>query len=41
MVRSLQVIQFLNRLSDYFFVAARYVTMVEGEKEITYKKSKA
>jgi len=31
---------YLNRLSDYLFTLARYVTHKEGHKEITYHKSK-
>ena len=30
--------RFVNRLSDFFFVAARYVAFVEGEEEVEYKK---
>lgn len=29
---------FLNRLSDFFFVAARYAAMREGKAEVAYKK---
>ncbi|UJR23985.1 hypothetical protein I4U23_026951 [Adineta vaga] len=31
---------YLNRLSDYLFTLARYITYKEGHKEITYHKSK-
>lgn len=30
-----QIIAYLNRLSDYFFVLARYCTHVSGEEELT------
>jgi cob(I)alamin adenosyltransferase len=30
-------IVFLNRLSDYFFVLARYINHLENGKEITWK----
>jgi cob(I)alamin adenosyltransferase len=33
------VFVFLNRLSDFLFVSARYAAMKEGQKEIIYKKS--
>lgn len=29
---------YLNRLSDYFFTLARYITYKEGHQEITYQK---
>ena len=35
-----QIIQYLNRLSDYFFVAARYSTHILNREENTYKKAK-
>jgi cob(I)alamin adenosyltransferase len=31
---------YLNRLSDYLFTLARYVTYKEGHQEIIYQKSK-
>jgi cob(I)alamin adenosyltransferase len=34
------VVKFTNRLSDWLFVAARYVAFQERAKEIVYKKSK-
>ncbi|MDD3078527.1 MAG: cob(I)yrinic acid a,c-diamide adenosyltransferase [Paludibacter sp.] len=33
-----QVIKFINRLSDYFFVLSRYVLHSAGKKEIFWKK---
>jgi cob(I)alamin adenosyltransferase len=36
-----QSIVFLNRLSDYFFVLARYLNKVEGQKEILWKPVKS
>lgn len=33
-------LEFLNRLSDYFFVFARYVNLFESEKEILWKPYK-
>lgn len=35
-----EVGQYLNRLSDFFFTAARYVAMMEGHTEKIYKKPK-
>lgn len=32
--------KYMNRLSDYFFTIARYVAMMEGHVEKTYKKPK-
>eukprot|EP00501_MAST-03F_sp_TOSAG23-6_P000950 GSMAST32.ASY1.ANO1.986.1 assembled CDS len=29
---------YLNRLSDFFFVAARYATQISGHHEVVYKK---
>ena len=31
-------LKYLNRLSDYFFVAARWVNFVEGKEEIQYQR---
>jgi len=33
-----QIIKYINRLSDYFFVLSRYVTIHKGGKEILWKK---
>jgi len=33
-----QIIMFANRLSDYFFVLSRYITLKKGNKEILWKK---
>ncbi len=33
-----QIIMFVNRLSDYFFVLSRYITLKKGNKEILWKK---
>ena len=33
-----QIIKYINRLSDYFFVLSRYVTIRKGGKEILWKK---
>ena len=30
--------QYLNRLSDYFFTAARFAASHDGESETTYRK---
>lgn len=35
-----EVVQYLNRLSDYFFTLARSLTYAEGVKEIEWKPSK-
>jgi cob(I)alamin adenosyltransferase len=32
------VLIYLNRLSDFFFVAGRYVVMVLGQSEVTWRK---
>ena len=32
------VLHYLNRLSDYFFVVSRYVTLQTGSKEVLWKK---
>lgn len=32
-----EVLVFLNRLSDYFFVLSRYLTFISGEQEIYWK----
>lgn len=34
------VLIYLNRLSDYLFVAARYITMISGEEETIWESSK-
>ncbi|MQS76335.1 cob(I)yrinic acid a,c-diamide adenosyltransferase [Companilactobacillus halodurans] len=34
------VLKFINRLSDYFFAAARYSNVLEGVKDIQYRNSK-
>ena len=31
-------LRYLNRLSDFFFVAARYVNYCEGQEEIQYRR---
>jgi len=31
------IIQFLNRLSDYFFVLARYISLKTNTEELTWK----
>ncbi len=31
-----EIIVFLNRLSDYFFVLARYIAKVEGKEEVKW-----
>lgn len=33
------IIRYLNRLSDYFFVLARYVSLIHGTKEIMWKST--
>ena len=33
-----EVLRYLNRLSDFFFTAARYVNEIEGRDEIQYKR---
>ena len=33
-----QVISYINRLSDYLFIAARYINFMRGVNEITWKK---
>lgn len=33
-----QIIIYINRLSDYFFVLSRYITLKKGNKEILWKK---
>lgn len=33
-----QIIKYINRLSDYFFVLSRYVTIRKGGEEILWKK---
>lgn len=35
-----EVIQYLNRLSDYLFTAARYANHIEGKSEIIWKAAK-
>ncbi|MDE7180859.1 MAG: cob(I)yrinic acid a,c-diamide adenosyltransferase [Muribaculaceae bacterium] len=34
------VIRYINRLSDYLFIAARFINFVRGEAEITWKQTK-
>lgn len=34
------VLKFVNRLSDYFFAAARYSNVLEGVEDIQYRNSK-
>lgn len=33
-----QIIIYINRLSDYFFVLSRFITLKKGNKEILWKK---
>ena len=33
-----QIVKYINRLSDYFFVLSRYVTIRKGGEEILWKK---
>ena len=33
-------LQYVNRLSDFLFVAARYVNFVDGQEEVQYQRSK-
>ncbi|MBP6634402.1 MAG: cob(I)yrinic acid a,c-diamide adenosyltransferase [Paludibacter sp.] len=33
-----QIIMYMNRLSDYFFVLSRFITLKKGSKEILWKK---
>ncbi|MFD1418680.1 cob(I)yrinic acid a,c-diamide adenosyltransferase [Companilactobacillus keshanensis] len=35
-----EVLKFINRLSDYFFIAARYANVLEGVEDIQYRNSK-
>ena len=32
------VITYINRLSDYLFIAARYFNFLKGEEEVVWKK---
>lgn len=34
------VLVFINRLSDYFFAAARYANMLDGQTDVLYRNSK-
>lgn len=34
------VLKFINRLSDYFFAAARYANVLDGVEDIQYRNSK-
>ncbi|WP_125565425.1 cob(I)yrinic acid a,c-diamide adenosyltransferase [Companilactobacillus insicii] len=35
-----EVLKFINRLSDYFFAAARYANVLEGVEDVLYRNSK-
>jgi cob(I)alamin adenosyltransferase len=35
----IQVVRYINRLSDYFFILSRYVSFLRKEKEILWKNS--
>ncbi|MQS90262.1 cob(I)yrinic acid a,c-diamide adenosyltransferase [Companilactobacillus mishanensis] len=35
-----EVLKFINRLSDYFFAAARYANVLDGVDDIQYRNSK-
>ena len=37
-VYDIQVVMYVNRLSDYFFVLSRYITITKGYEEILWKK---
>jgi cob(I)alamin adenosyltransferase len=34
----IQIIKYINRLSDYFFVLSRFITLKKGNEEIFWKK---
>jgi cob(I)alamin adenosyltransferase len=34
----IKIIKYINRLSDYFFVLSRFLTIHKGHKEIFWKK---
>jgi Uncharacterized conserved protein len=34
------VLKFVNRLSDYFFAAARYSNVLDGVEDIQYRNSR-